>query len=72
MKVYRYYCRFRPPFPGAIPREGLTHIADFDYPQSFNGIGCWGWAEYSRELTDKEIKDYELAASPNNPLDYGE
>lgn len=70
MQVYRYYCRYRPPVPGSIPREGLTHVADFDYPQSFNGITAHGWAEYNRELTPKEIDDYELTASPNNPLEY--
>ena len=70
MKVYRYYCQFRPPMPGAIPRDGLENIADFDYPQSFNGISAWGWAEYSRPLSDDEIYHYELAASPNNPLEY--
>ena len=70
MKVYRYYCKYRPPVPGSIPKAGLHQIADFDYPQSFNGIGCWGWAEYTRELTPEEIANYELAASPNNPLEY--
>ena len=70
MKVYRYYTLYRPPMPGAIPREGLVHTADFDYKQSYNGIGCWGWAEYSRPLTEKEITDYELAESVNNPLEY--
>ncbi|MBR1561216.1 MAG: hypothetical protein IJ646_13345 [Clostridia bacterium] len=70
MKVYRYYCQFRPPMPGAIPRNSVVNTASFDYKQSFNGIGCWGWVEYSRELTEKEISDYELVASPNNPLDY--
>ena len=69
-KVYRYYCRFRPPMPGGIPRKGLVHTASFDWPQSFNGITAWGWAEYDRELTDKEVDDYELAASANNPLEY--
>ena len=72
MKVYRYYCRLRPPMPGGIPRDGLVRIADFDWPQSFAGVTAWGWIECSRELTEKEISDYELAASPNNPLDYGE
>ena len=70
MKAYRYYCPHRPPMPGAIPKRDLTHVANFDWPQSFNGVGCWGWAEYSRPLTDKEIEDYELAASNNNPLEY--
>ena len=47
MKVYRYYCRFRPPMPGAIPRHDLVNIASFDYPQEFDGVrgrvGAWGW-----------------------------
>ena len=70
MKRYRYYTRLRPPMPGGIPRIGLENIASFDWPQSFNGTCAWGWAEYSRELTEKEVNDYELAASPNNPLEY--
>ena len=70
MKVYRYYCRFRPPMPGGIPREGLVHTGEYDYPQTFNGVGAWGVAEYDRELTEKEIDDYELAPSKNNPLEY--
>ena len=70
MKVYRYYCLYRPPMPGAIPKHDLVQIASFDYRQSFNGIGCWGWAEYSRPLTEQEITDYELAESRNNPLEH--
>lgn len=72
MKVYRYYCRLRPPMPGSIPKNGLVRTADFDWPQSFDGVGVWGWAEYNRELSEKEISDHELTASRNNPLDYGE
>lgn len=68
--VYRYYCRFRPPMPGAIPKNGLEGVADFDYPQSFDGVSAWGYVEYNRELTEKEISDYELVASKNNPLHY--
>lgn len=70
MKVYRYYCRYRPPMPGAIPRKGLTNMADFNWPQSVDGVGAWGWVEYDHPLTDEEVRDYELAASKNNPLEY--
>lgn len=70
MVLYRYYLPHRPPMPGAIPKDGLIRTASFDYMQSFGGIGCWGWAEYSRQLTEKEIYDYELVASLNNPLEY--
>ncbi len=71
MKVYRYYCRLRPPMPGGIPREGLVNTGEYDWPQTFGDVGSvWGFAEYSRPLTDKEIDDYELAPSKNNPLEY--
>ena len=70
MKVYRYYCRFRPPMPGAIPRQGLVRTFAYDYKQSIGGIGAWGFAEYDRPLTDQEVDQYELAESKNNPLDY--
>ena len=70
MKAYRYYCKYRPPMPGAIPHSGITNLAMFDWPQTFDGIGCWGWVEYSRELTQKEVNEYELVASRNNPLEY--
>ena len=72
MKVYRYYCRFRPPMPGSIPRQGLIRAYEYDYPQSFNGVSAWGFAEYDRPLTAQEIKDYELADGKNNPLEYEE
>ena len=74
MKVYRYryYCKHRPPMPGAIPRAGLVRISGFNYKQCLAGVGAWGWAEYSRPLSDEEIAQYELAPSRNNPLNYSE
>lgn len=68
--VYRYYCRLRPPMPGSVPRQGLVRTYEYDYKQSFDGIGAWGFAEYDRLLTDEEVNHYELVASPNNPLEY--
>ena len=68
--VWRYYMPFRPPMPGAQPREGLDRVCSFDWPQSFDGVSAWGYAEYTRPLTDKEIRDYELVGSKNNPLEY--
>lgn len=70
MKVYRYYCRFRPPMPGAIPRNGLQNVCAFDTKGVvFDGNEAWGYADYDRPLTEKEINDYELLASPCNPFD---
>lgn len=72
MKLYRYYCRMRPPMPGAIPRNGLDYVDAFDTRQSVNGIEAWGFADYTRELTQKEIDDYELEPCPKNPHEYTE
>lgn len=55
--TYTYYCRLRPPAPGAIPR-GTTSI-------NFNEIVInnreyWGAVTYNRELTKDEIYNYDL------------
>lgn len=68
--VYRYYCRFRPPMPGAIPRQGLVRAFSYDQKQTFDGVGAWGFAEYDHPLTVQEISAYDLAESKNNPLTY--
>ena len=57
---YRYYCRMRPPAPGAIPNRNLvnavaTHV---DIP-GYNHF-MWGYAEYTQPLTDEEVEEYEL------------
>lgn len=70
MKVYRYYCPFRPPMPGAIPRRGLVRACEYDNKQCIGGVGAWGFAEYDRQLTEKEVSDYELVEGKNNPLEY--
>ena len=70
MKLYRYYCRMRPPMPGAIPRDGLDRVYSFDTRKSINGVDAWGFVEYTRELTEKEIVDYELVACKGNPFIY--
>lgn len=69
--VYRYYCKYRPPMPGAIPRQGLDRVGCYDAKQNIcNDISAWGYAEYNRPLADDEVYQYELAPSPNNPLEY--
>lgn len=64
MKRYRYYCPARPPVPGAIPRGVIrVECADEDgymVDEERYSHQCWGFVEYDRELTQKEIDDYEL------------
>ena len=66
-KMYRYYCLFRPPVPGAIPR-GVSRIVAFDDIKPVEEIGrvAWGYVEYHKPLTAQEVVQYELAASPEN------
>ena len=69
MNVYRYYCRFRPPMPGAIPTNGLTNIVCYDYREPVENVEAWGYAEYMRPLTEQEIYSYELYPSKENPTE---
>ena len=60
---HRYYCLFRPPMLGAIPR-GAINIEDFGDRKFVGSIDrdAWGYAEYDHALTDKQVYDYELMA----------
>lgn len=61
-KVYSYYMTQRPPMPGAMPTDGLEFIDENTKLRFINEIGRDAYARltYNRELTEKEIKDYEL------------
>lgn len=61
-KMYSYYMTQRPPMPGAMPTEGFEFIDENTQLRFINEIGHDAYARltYNRELTDKEIKDYEL------------
>ena len=64
--IYRYYCPARPPAPDAVPRGAIrVEYADEDgYMVDEEGhvYEAWGFVEYDRQLTEKEIDDYELDA----------
>lgn len=59
--MYRYYCLYRPPMPGAIPK-GAKEVEAFDErrycPEA--DVRAWGWAEYDRPLLPEEVDEYEL------------
>lgn len=63
MKKYRYYTKYREPGPGAVPGHGLLEAAGFGGRRWDEANKChvWGYADYSRELTTKEVNDFELA-----------
>ena len=57
----RYYLTERGPGAFCQPK-GVINTHDYGnriYVVAIN-CGAWGYAEYDRELTNKEINDYEL------------
>ena len=62
---YRYYCIFRPPMLGAVPR-GFVEMEDFGERKRVEEIGwpSWGWVEYEQPLTETQVRDYELVPQP--------
>lgn len=58
----KYYSVMRPVSIGTFPREGVEEIVNFDnrtYCQEINRE-AWGYIEYNRELSEKEVSEYEL------------
>ena len=55
--LYKYYLNARPADIGAVPEEGMERIDEADKG------GRYGAIYYTRPLSDKEIKDYELVAA---------
>lgn len=64
--TYRYYSTQRPISPGTYPNgeNKPVTIENFDDRQAVeNGqLQAWGYLEYERPLSQKEMKDYELKA----------
>ena len=61
---YSYYLTQRPAGPGCQPRKGLLDIEDLDnrfVPEI--GRTAWSKVTYDRQLTDEEIRNYELTES---------
>ena len=65
-KSWAYYATQRWPVPGAIPRKGLLSTYDFDERKYIPTIEkrAYGYAIYDRQLTEKEISEYELTPAP--------
>lgn len=57
-----YYMTQRPPSLGTHPKAGLVCTLEYDGKQFIPKIGMKAWAclTYNRELTDKEVREYEL------------
>lgn len=73
--MYRYYLTERPPMIGAMPKNGLKKVVDYDKKivipfGNENVLACYGCVEYDRELTESEVSNYELQKEGTDALDY--
>lgn len=59
MTYYHYATLMRPPQLGAVPTPGLVSVC-CEEGAAPSGHFYYGWAKYTRELTAKEVHDYEL------------
>lgn len=66
MKEYVYYCKMRPPGPGAVPTRGLLRVEAFNKRRYVECVDCmaWGLAVYREPLTPQEVADFELRSAP--------
>ena len=61
MKMSRYYSRLRPVSIGTCPSDAV-YTFNYNDRKYVEEAGCevWGFAEYERELTEEECKQYDL------------
>ena len=59
MTKVRYATLMREPGPGAVPKQGLIECG---YTKGYTPKGhyAYGWADYSRKLSEDEVNAYEL------------
>lgn len=59
-KLYRYATLMRPAGLGSVPKKGLWACEDMLGIETPSGHHAYSIADYDRELTEKEMSDYEL------------
>ena len=65
--MFRYYSTQRPITPGALPAEPkLAAVQNFPERQFVSAIGreAWGYVDFPCELSEKDIREYELTPEP--------
>ncbi len=68
-RLHRYYSTQRPVGPGTYPKvhgNEPVNIVNFDDREFQTDINraAWGYLEFERSLTDKQVDDYELVKGP--------
>ena len=58
---YKYYLLERPVSIGTCPSKGMMDFINFQRKTDFNGIKVWAEVYYDRELSNKDLENYEMA-----------
>ena len=70
--LYRYYSTQRPVGPGTFPKENNPPVNIENYHSRIHVEGgstlAWGYIEYAKPLSDKQISDYELKPALGFPV----
>ena len=56
----KYYALLRPVSIGTQPTKGFMDFINYDERTEVDGKMVWAELYYNRELTEKEMKDYDL------------
>lgn len=56
----KYYSVMRPVNIGTCPKNGMMDFINYDTRTKVNGRMVWAEIYYSRELTQKEMEDFEM------------
>lgn len=56
----KYYSLLRPVSIGTHPKNGMEDFINYDTRMEVNGHMVWAELYYSRELTQKEMEDFEM------------
>lgn len=64
-KIYKYYSTMRYLDIGTFPKDCFELKNYETRKQVLPGIMAWGEVTYTRKLTEKELKDYELTEDVN-------
>lgn len=62
-KWSKYYALMRPVGIGTYPKNGMMDFINYDSRRDVGGRMAWAELYYNRELTAKEMADYELVRS---------
>ena len=56
----KYYSVMRPVSIGTHPKNGMMDFINYDTRTEVNGRMVWAEIYYNRELTQKEMEDFEM------------